>query len=181
MERFVSSYTNRVDAKGRVSVPASFRAILARDGFDGVFCYPSLDSQTLDAGGGSLIDEIHGLLEGLDPYSDERDELSLALFGESEVLKVDQDGRVILPPRLREHAGIGDRAVFVGVGHKFQIWSPERFEERRAGARKRVVELKRLLRKASGGQAGAWGVRKHDGPRPCGRWRTGSSCSRASG
>ncbi len=157
MERFVSSYTNKVDAKGRVSVPASFRSILARDGFDGVFCYPSLDSQTLDAGGSSLIDEIHALLEGLDPYSDERDELSLALFGESEILKIDQDGRVVLPPRLREHAGIADSAVFVGVGHKFQLWSPERFEARRMGARKRVVELKKLLRNAARGQTGAIG------------------------
>ncbi len=157
MERFVSSYTNKVDAKGRVSVPASFRSILARDGFDGVFCYPSLDSQTLDAGGSSLIDEIHTLLEGLDPYSDERDELSLALFGESEILKIDQDGRVVLPPRLREHAGITDSAVFVGVGHKFQLWSPERFEARRQGARRRVVELKTLLRNATRGQAGAIG------------------------
>ncbi len=157
MERFVSSYTNKVDAKGRVSVPASFRSILTRDGFDGVFCYPSLDSQTLDAGGSSLIDEIHALLEGLDPYSDERDELSLALFGESEILKIDQDGRVVLPPRLREHAGITDSAVFVGVGHKFQLWSPERFEARRQGARRRVVELKKLLRNAARGQAGAIG------------------------
>ncbi|HHK75327.1 MAG TPA: transcriptional regulator MraZ [Rhizobiales bacterium] len=157
MEQFVSSYTNRVDAKGRVSVPASFRAILTRDGFDGIFCYPSLDSKALDVGGASLIDEIHGLLEGLDPYSDERDELSLALFGESEILKIDQDGRVVLPLALREHAEISDRAVFVGVGHKFQIWSPPRFEERRTSARRRVVELKKLLRKASGGQAEALG------------------------
>ena len=155
MERFVSSCTNKVDAKGRVSVPAAFRAILARDGFDGVFCYPSLDNKTLDAGGCSLIDEIHAMLEGLDPYSDERDELSLALFGESEVLKIDQDGRVVLPQRLREHAGIADHAVFVGVGHKFQLWSPERFEVRRAEARARVREHRQLLRSAGRGQAGA--------------------------
>ncbi len=157
MERFVSSSTNKVDAKGRVSVPAPFRAILARDGFEGVFCYPSLDNKALDAGGRSLIDEIQGMLEGLAPYSDERDELSLALFGESEVLKIDQDGRVVLPPRLREHAGIGDYAVFVGVGHKFQLWSPERFEIRRAEARARVREHRQLLRSALRGQAAVAG------------------------
>ncbi len=146
MERFVSSYTNRIDAKGRVSVPAPFRAILARDGFDGVFCYPSLDQDTLDAGGASLIAEIQNLLEDLPPYSDERDELSLALFGDSEILKIDQDGRVVLPERLRSHAGIADQVCFVGVGHKFQLWSPDKLEERRKTARARVRTHRNLLR-----------------------------------
>lgn len=146
MERFVSSYTNRIDAKGRVSIPAPFRAILARDEHEGVFCYPSLDRETLDAGGQSLIGEIHQLLENLPPYSDERDELSLALFGDSEILKIDQDGRVVLPARLREHAGITDQVCFVGVGHKFQFWAPDKLEAYRKVARARVRELRNLLR-----------------------------------
>ena len=146
MERFVSSYTNRIDAKGRVSIPAPFRAILTRDGYEGVFCYPSLDSETLDAGGQSLISEIQDLLEELPPYSDERDELSLALFGDSEVLKIDQDGRVVLSERLRSHAGIEAQVCFVGVGHKFQLWAPDKLEARRKAARKRVREHRNLLR-----------------------------------
>ena len=50
MDRFVSHYMLRLDAKGRVSVPASFRAALARDGFDGLYCYPALDRPAIDAG-----------------------------------------------------------------------------------------------------------------------------------
>lgn len=146
MERFVSSYTNRIDAKGRVSIPAPFRAVLTRDGAEGVFCYPSLDQDTLDAGGQSLIDEIQSLLEYLPPYSDERDELSLALFGESEILKIDQDGRVVLPARLRAHAGIDSEVCFVGLGHKFQLWAPDKLVDRRKGARERVREHRKLLR-----------------------------------
>ena len=68
MDRFVSHYMLRLDAKGRVSVPASFRAVLARDGFDGLYCYPALDRPALDAGGNALLAEIEALLAGFSPY-----------------------------------------------------------------------------------------------------------------
>ena len=63
MDRFVSHYVLRLDAKGRVSVPASFRAVLARDGFDRTLLpYPALDRPALDAGGNALLAEIEALL-----------------------------------------------------------------------------------------------------------------------
>ena len=62
MDRFVSHYTLRLDAKGRVSIPAPFRAVLARDGFDGLYCYPALDRPALDAGGNALLGEIEALI-----------------------------------------------------------------------------------------------------------------------
>ena len=124
MEQFVSTFTNKIDTKGRVSVPASFRAVLAKDSLDGIYCYPSLDAPALDAGGQRLIDKINGLVEGIAPYSDERDHLATALFGTSEILSIDQDGRTILSERLREHAGITSHITFVGLGEKFQMWEP---------------------------------------------------------
>jgi MraZ protein len=150
MDPFVSTYHNRIDAKGRVSVPAPFRAVIAQGGFDGVFCHPSLDARAIDAGGRPLVDTISGLLDGLDPYSDERDQLSTALFGLSEILKFDQDGRVVLGEALRNHAGLGGEAVFVGLGDKFQIWNPERFAAHLALAREKVREHRKLL--ANGGR-----------------------------
>ena len=92
MDRFVSTFTNKIDAKGRVSVPASFRAVLERDGYTqgstgGIYCYPSLDAPALDAGGQSLARKIDGLLDGLPDYSDERDELSVALYGDVHILR----------------------------------------------------------------------------------------------
>ncbi len=162
MDHFVSSYTNRVDAKGRVSVPAAFRAILTRDASETLFCYPTLDAVAIDAGGASLVSEIYALLDELAPYSDERDELSLALFGDAENLKIDGDGRIMLPQRLRDYAGISDTVTFVGMGHKFQIWTPDNLQSRLASARRRVMEHKNLLRsrrrhaRAGGnGEAGA--------------------------
>lgn len=160
MDQFVSTFTNKIDAKGRVSVPAQFRAILSKDGYDGIYCYPSLDADALDCGGRRLVDKIGSLLEGLDPYSDERDHLATALFGTSEVLSLDQDGRTMLPERLRAHADIADRVTFVGLGDKFQIWQPERFDARLKEARDKVRDLRKLLGAGRGTSRGAEGTRE---------------------
>jgi MraZ protein len=157
MDRFVSNYTLRLDAKGRVSIPAPFRQVLARDGFDGLYCYPTLDRPALDAGGNALLAEIEQLIAGFPPYSDEREDFSAALYGTSETLNVDGEGRVILSERLKAHAGITEAATFVGLGHKFQIWEPERFRAQLAEATEKVRALKQQLgsRRAAQGALGA--------------------------
>jgi MraZ protein len=164
MDRFVSTYTNKLDAKGRVSVPAPFRAVLERDGYaGGIYCYPSLDAPAIDAGGQSLAKKIDGLLAGLPDYSDERDELSVALYGDVHILSVDQDGRIVLPEALRAHAGLASEVTFVGLGDKFQMWEPGRFAERRAKARAKVVDHRRLFgagRRLAGGHGGGEGARE---------------------
>lgn len=157
MEQFVSSFTNRIDSKGRVSVPATFRAILTKEGGDGIYCYPSLDAPALDAGGQRLVNQIGELLEELAPYGDEKDQLATALYGDSTMLKIDSDGRIVLPGEMRLHAGIDDQVVFVGLGGKFQMWEPSRFEAHRLAARDKVRELRKLLgvgrRPTKGGEA----------------------------
>ena len=145
MDRFVSHYTLRLDAKGRVSIPASFRAVLARDGFEGLYCYRTLDQPALDAGGNALLADIEALIARFPLYSEEREQLSAALYGTSEVLKIDGEGRVILSETLKSHAGIGDAVAFAGLGHKFQIWEPERFRAELAEATAKVRALKKQL------------------------------------
>ncbi len=164
MDRFVSTFTNRIDAKGRVSIPATFRAVLDRDRYGGgvgglgIYCYPSLDAPALDAGGERLALKIDGLLSGLPDYSNERDELSVALYGDVQVLSIDQDGRIVLPEKLRAVIGLEPAAAaeitFVGLGDKFQMWEPKRFEERRARAREAVEEHRKLLGAARPGVTG---------------------------
>src|SRR2546423_2512280 len=112
MDRFVSNYTLRLDAKGRVSIPAPFRAVLARDGFEGLYCYPALDRPALDAGGNALLNEIEALIGRFPPYSEEREQLSAALYSTSEILKIDGEGRVVLTEPLKAHASIRDAATF---------------------------------------------------------------------
>jgi MraZ protein len=145
MIRFVSNFTLRLDAKGRVSIPASFRGVLARDGFDGLYCYPALDRPALDAGGNALLAEIEALIARFPPYSEERERFSVALFGTSETLKIDGEGRVVLTEALKVHAGIDDAVAFVGLGHKFQIWEPNRFRTQLAEATETVRTLKERL------------------------------------
>ncbi len=127
MDRFVSNTTLRLDAKGRVSIPASFRSVLTRDGFDGLYCYPALDQPAIDAGGHALLAEIEALIARFPPYSDQREEFLVALYGRSQTVRIDGEGRVVLPDELKSHAGITDAVAFVGLGHKFQIWEPQRF------------------------------------------------------
>jgi transcriptional regulator MraZ len=142
MDRFVSHYLLRLDAKGRVSVPASFRAVLKRDGFDGLYCSPALDRPALDAGGQALLAENEALLAGLSAASAERDRFSLSLYGTSETLRIDREGRVTLTETLKAHAGITDAVIFVGLGHKFQIWEPGRFRTELAAATEQVRAVK---------------------------------------
>lgn len=159
MDRFVSNFTLRLDAKGRVSIPAPFRSVLARDGFEGLYCYPALDRPALDAGGYALLQEIEALIARFPPFSDERDEFSTALYGTSETLKVDGEGRVMLTEPLKAHAGISDTVAFVGLGHKFQIWAPDRFRAQLAEATGKVRALKKQLGSQPAAQ-GAQGARE---------------------
>jgi MraZ protein len=145
LDLFVSHFTNRLDSKGRVSIPASFRAVLARDGFEGLYAHPSLDAPAFDCGGHALLREIDGLLELYSPYSPERDLFSMALLGTSEILKVDSEGRVVLTETIKSHACIASEVVFVGQGHKFRIWEPERFRAHLEEARNRVRDMRKEL------------------------------------
>ena len=145
MDRFVGNVTLRLDAKGRVSIPASFRSVLTRDGFDGLYCYPALATPAIDAGGNALMAEIEALIARFAPFSEEREQFALSLYGTSETLKVDREGRVVLSENLKRHAGITDQVAFVGLGHKFQIWEPGRFQNELAEATQKVRALKAEL------------------------------------
>jgi len=145
MGQFVSHYVLRLDAKGRISVPAAFRTVLARDGFEGVYCHPALDRPALDAGGNVLLAEIRALITGYPPYSEQREQFALSLYGTSETLKIDSEGRVVLTETLKAHAGITDAATFVGLGHKFRIWEPSRFRAELAEATEKVRAFKQEL------------------------------------
>ena len=150
MDRFVAHYTNRFDAKGRISIPAPFRGVLARDGFDGLYVHPSLDAPALDCGGNALLKRIDALLDAMAPYSARHDMFATALLGTSEIMKPDSEGRISLSAASRKHLGLDNEAVFVGQGYKFQIWQPQNFAERLAAARLALRELREQTALANG-------------------------------
>tara|TARA_R110000787_G_scaffold52564_1_gene123760 strand:+ start:380 stop:853 length:474 start_codon:yes stop_codon:yes gene_type:complete len=138
---FISTYENKVDRKGRVSVPAAFRASLGNEPYQGVIAYQSLIDPAIEGIGRSTLDELNR--RRLDQSLDGGD-FAQTLLGRSDdglvetimslanELPFDGEGRIILPPRLCEHAGIEDRATFVGRGTRFQIWGPDRYAEYQA-------------------------------------------------
>ena len=129
MALFLSRFDNRVDRKGRVSVPASFRADLTSDTFSGAVVFPSPSaSGAID---GCDIGRMKQLADGIDtfnPFSAEYGDLATAILTKSHRLPFDGEGRVILPQRILEHAGITDMATFAGRGATFQIWAPAAYE-----------------------------------------------------
>ena len=145
MDRFVSHYILRLDAKGRVSVPAPFRALLARDGFEGFYCCPALGRPALEAGGKTFLTEIEQLIARFPPFSEEREHFATALYATSERVKMDGEGRVTLSDALKDHAGIMQTAAFAGLGHKFQIWAPDRFSAQLSEASGKMRTLKKRL------------------------------------
>jgi MraZ protein len=140
VQPFVSTVVNKLDAKGRVSVPAPFRQILAQQNLHGLYCIPSFVSPALEAFGETLLAEFQQRLRKFDPlFSEDYDAQAQAVLGQTQFLNFDDEGRVRLPDELIAHAGITERVVFIGLDQKFQLWDPIRFEpiqkERLARAR----------------------------------------------
>lgn len=128
MPLFTSTYANKVDKKGRVSVPAPFRATLP-DGGQMVAAFPSLVSAAIEGFDYDYLETISQRLDSFDMLvsADHKQDPAAKILARSITLSIDSDGRMVLPQEFMKHAGISDRAVFVGLGRTFQIWSPEAY------------------------------------------------------
>ena len=130
MPLFLSTTTNKIDKKGRLSVPVQFRANIGVEAFQGIVIYPSFKHDCLhgtDMGYMErLSDSIHGDF-GL--YSDENEALATSILAASNQLAFDPEGRVTLPKAMLDHAGISEQATFVGLGSTFQVWQPHAYEK----------------------------------------------------
>lgn len=135
MALFLSTHVNKIDKKGRVSVPASFRAALSSQSFQGVVLFRGQSHACLEGFGHDYMDEIGARLDRFDLFSEEQDELATAIFAQAAPLPFDGEGRILLPPDLMEHAGLDGEAAFAGMGRKFQIWAPEALRSRAEQAR----------------------------------------------
>ncbi len=150
MPPFVSTFTNKLDAKGRVSIPAPYRQILAQQEMGTLYCIPSFVSASLEAFGNTLLNQFQQRLDKYDPlFSENYDDEAQAVLAAAQPLNFDDEGRVRLPDDLIAHAGITDRVVFVGLGQKFQMWDPVRFEPVQ---RERIARA-RALRSSGNGAA----------------------------
>lgn len=151
MALFLSTYTNKIDKKGRVSVPSQFRAELADQSFQGVVLFRSNTHACLEGFAWSYMQEIGKRLDNFDLFSTEQDDLATSIFGSAVQLPLDGDGRIILPADLIEFGSFSEKVSFVGMGAKFQIWNPSSFEERQKTARKAVQSQGLTIPKHTGG------------------------------
>ena len=127
MALLVGRHVNKIDRKGRVSVPKPFRDAFKDQSFSGLYAYPLFKYPAIEACGEDFMTRLSQSLDDLDMFSDEQDELASVIMENAHPLPFDPEGRVVLPPELMEHAGITTQALFVGRGTRFQIWTPETY------------------------------------------------------
>ena len=154
---FLSTFEKQLDAKRRLVVPQEFRAAAgqATDGFDGVFCFPSIEADCLEGGGQALFQRYQTLLEEL-PFGDPlRSSLEFVVLGGMRQLAFDTAGRVVLPEILCEQFGLTDWVAVVGLGDRFQIWSREAYRTHHEAQRKVAREGLAALRAAQRPRAAA--------------------------
>ena len=146
MALFLSTYINRIDKKGRVSVPSSFRSVLEQNGLKGMICYPSPTLKSIEGCTAYRMQKISDAIEASGPFSEERNTFSTSIFADSHQIHFDQEGRVIIPDGLISIAGIIDQVSFVGMGETFQMWNPEIYmkfkNETQKQAQDNLIKLK---------------------------------------
>ena len=122
---FLSSFENKIDKKGRVSVPATFRSHLSSMGYNGFISYPSFNYSALEACSQDRIEKLSSAIDSLNPFEERRDYFATSILSESENLQFDTEGRVSISEKLLKHAKIVNNVLFVGLGKTFQIWEPK--------------------------------------------------------
>jgi len=147
MTQFLGSHQNRRDAKGRVSIPAPFRAALraADAGVVSVVLRPSHTHPCVEAWPVDQFGQLATPLDGMDVFGDEQQDLATSLYADAHLVESDREGRIVLPDDLVAHAGLGEAVIFMGLGRIFQVWEPQAAERRRAEARARTAERKLTL------------------------------------
>ena len=126
---FLSTYENKLDKKGRVSVPASYRSYLSNLGYNGIICFSSFNNQCIEAWPQDSIEKISNAIDSLNPFEEKKDYFATSILSESINLQFDSEGRIILTTKLLKHSKIKNNVLFVGQGKTFQIWEPTSFEK----------------------------------------------------
>ena len=143
---FMDTVVNKVDTKGRVSLPSDYRTIVKELSTE-IVCYRSLTSPCIEGCPEELLEKLASDMENtLEFFSQEHDDLTNLIFGDAKRFAFDSTGRIVLTEKLLKHAGITDSAVFVGKGRKFQIWNPDNWAEEEARIRAEVLKKRPSLK-----------------------------------
>ncbi len=148
MAFLAGKFVNRIDRKGRVSVPKPFRDHLAAQAgdFPGVYAFPMFKDPAIEVCGERFMQRLSDSIDELERFSDDHDDLASILLESAQPLPLDPEGRVVLPKEFLEHAGVESEALFVGRGKTFSIWDPETYKARRSQAFERARSRGATLR-----------------------------------
>lgn len=138
MSLFLSTHKNKIDKKGRVSVPARFRSNLVGRGFETVVLFPDIESNCINACDMGVMEGLLAKIGGFDPFSEDRESDADVLMAEAIELSIDGDGRIMVPATMMEQVGFDGECLFVGRGDSFQIWRPAEFEARMKAVKERA-------------------------------------------
>ena len=135
MNRFLSNATNRIDAKGRVSVPSAFRSVLSQRDIRELYCFQDFLFPAISVGGLDLLDRFERQIVSEDAFSPLANQMSLLIHGGGVFMKLDSEGRLLVTDFIRDFTGITTEVCFVGRSDHFQLWQPQAFHEAQAAAR----------------------------------------------
>ena len=151
MALFLSTFTNKVDKKGRASVPSTFRAALAQESCQGFIAFRSHKHDAIECCSYSRMEQLSKSVDSLDMFSQEQDDFTAAIFADAMQIPFDGDGRVVLPKKLIDYIGVDAEICFVGRGATFQIWLPSTFDKVQQESRNRIKSEQATLRLAQPG------------------------------
>ena len=154
MAAFLSTFQNRIDSKGRVSVPAPFRQVLDKQDSACIILYPSLKHECLEGSGDERMSEIVQAIDKLDAFSDEREDVE-TILADARQFNIDTDGRIVLPSEFLDYANLENTAIFAGRGKSFQIWEPNAYSAHRKERRARALKRGATLRIVGSGEESA--------------------------
>ncbi len=143
MSLFLSKFVNKIDKKGRVSVPARFRAILQDKGFSAVVLFPTVNGDAIECCGMDVMEGLLTKIGPFDPFSEERESFADAIMNDAVELPIDGDGRIMISADMLEEAGISGQCTFVGRGDSFQIWNPQALEVRLKQSKERARQKRK--------------------------------------
>ncbi len=135
MGRFLSHATNKIDAKGRVSIPSAFRTVIAQRGIGELYCFQDFVFPAISVGGQDVLDRFERQIAAEDPFSPLANEMSLLVHGGGVFMKPDTEGRLMVTDFIRSFTGITAEVTFVGRADHFQLWEPSAFHEVQRAAR----------------------------------------------
>ncbi len=139
MTQFVGTHFGKLDRKGRISVPASFRAELEAAATNQLVFRVSHKFPCIEAMGRGVFQHMVDSIRRLDHFSEDREALEAGIIADCTVLRIDGDGRLVLPEEMFTEVALQEAVAFIGKGERFEIWDAE-------AGRAHVADAKRLVR-----------------------------------